>query len=121
MAEKKKIELGKIIIKVTTQGRRYDIRLGELTATDEMEFKAVTGADFFQLLESANATVMAGLVWVWRRKFGEDELDFEDVAAKFTWADLDTVDHEMAGEAKGSPKTPKTGTPVPEGATGPEG
>lgn len=120
MAEDKERGIGDITLRVTTGGHRYDMQIGDFSATDEMAFKETTGEDLMTpfVEGKVNAILIAGLIWLYRRRF-EKNLRFKKVADSFTFADLDSIefvgpDDDDGDEDDDKPATLTTEVPDPE-------
>jgi hypothetical protein len=106
--------IGNLVISVVTDGRRYDMALGDFSARDEMDFKEIAGEDLLTPFTTgkANSVTIAGLVWLFRRRF-EKNLRFDKVAVSFKLGDLDTIRVAKEGE--------EDAPALPEVVTDPEG
>lgn len=82
-----------VVIKITTEGRPYEMVMGDFSAMDEMLFKQTTGEDLMSAFSTGdfNSITVAGLVWLYRRRF-EKTLKFQTVAEKLKFSDLDTIE-----------------------------
>ena len=87
------------IVRVTVGDDTYDIDFGALTAPDAKEFRKAVGIPLAAVLSGAqdgDIDVIAGLVWLARRK-DEPALTYEQVAATISY--LTTIDFEQVTEA----------------------
>lgn len=107
-------KIGDMVLTITTSGNRYDMRIGDFSAMDELDYKRITGAELMTPFMSGelNSAMIAGLVWLTRRRFGEKQLRFEKVAQEFKWADLDTIEFSNGSDS--------TEAKLPEVVTNPE-
>lgn len=85
-------------VAITVDGERYLIRLSDLTAIDAGDFRRAVGTSLVSVMSegSADLDVIAGLVWLARRK-RERGLKYEDVARRLTY-DTSVEVAEPAGE-----------------------
>lgn len=91
--------LAKLTFSITTGGHRYDMKIGDFSAMDEMAYSQVTGGKTLMQAFSTgevDSVMVAGLVWLFRRKY-EKKLSFQSVAEQFKWADMDTIEIERDG------------------------
>lgn len=76
---------------ITVDGKEYKVKLSQLTAIDAKDFRASVGVSLAQAIAggSGDLDVIAGLVWLARRKI-ERGLPYAKVAASLTYeSDID--------------------------------
>lgn len=87
------------IIRTTIDGVHYDLDLGDITALDAKDFRREVGIPLAAAMSEAEGVdidVIAGLVWLVRRKT-ERGLSYTDVASTITFnSDIDFGDAEEA-------------------------
>lgn len=86
---------------ITVDGTTHTVRLAQLTAIDAKEFRAAVGVSLAQAMAegSTDLDVVAGLVWLARRK-RERGLAFAKVAKEITYeTDLDVAQPDDEAEA----------------------
>jgi hypothetical protein len=100
MAENTEPNLDDLVMSITTEGRRYDIRFADFSAIDEMDYKQYTGYNLADAFTSGSLTsyMVAGLVWLSRRNAGESKLQFRHVAKTFRFGDLQTIKMRVDGD-----------------------
>ena|SRR5690554_5881178 len=93
MSQNDQQQLAKARLKITTDGRPYDIRLGDFSAMDEVLYEQATGKGLMDIFMGGGITVrqVAGYVWLERQRY-EKKLSFEKVFSKFKVSDLDTLE-----------------------------
>ena len=105
--------IANMLFSITSGGHRYDIRLGDFSAMDEMAFAQVTGGKALMqafTTGEVDSVMVAGLIWLFRRKL-DKKLTFQTVAEQFRWSDLDTVEITRVDDDKPQ---------IPEGPVSPE-
>lgn len=93
------------VVRVTVDGEQYDIDFSDLSAIDSKDFRKAVGIPLASVLterQDADIDVIAGLVWLARRK-KEPRLSYEEVAESINF----TTDMDMkpAGEVEPDPET----------------
>lgn len=91
------------VLRVTVDDKQYDIDFSDLTAIDSKAFRHAVGIPLASVLantQDGDLDVIAGLVWLHRRKNGEPSIAYDTVAAsiKFT-STLDIGDAEAEADA----------------------
>lgn len=117
--------LSSATMSVTVDGRRYDMKMGDFSAMDEVEFRNATGTDLMTPFATGqiNSIVVAGLVWRARVRAGERKLTFDTVARQVRWRDLDGVEVTGLGNDEDEPPPPpppRPGELTSEVPAGPE-
>jgi hypothetical protein len=88
---------------ITADGTTHTVRLAQLTAIDAKEFRAAVGVSLVEAMTggSVDLDVIAGLVWLARRK-RERGLAYAKVARELNYgSDLDVT--ELTTEAEADP------------------
>lgn len=73
-------------IAINVNGKRYEVQMGDLTAADAQIFRREMGMSFMKTMqldpEDFDLDVIAGIVWLARRKDGEVNLRLSEVASE---------------------------------------
>lgn len=86
-------------VAIYINGKRYELRMGDVSALDAKAFREQVGEPFMKVMSSEDDWDMdwiAGVVWLARRLDGERTLKFADVAGEIGY-DTD-IDMKGAGE-----------------------
>lgn len=90
------------VVRVSCDGTTYDIDFTDLTAIDAKDFRREVGIPLMSVLsnqEQPDLDVIAGLIWLARRK-GEPTLTFTEVATAINWSsDVDLLETQQAEAA----------------------
>lgn len=93
------------VLVITVDGTQYKVKLSQLTAIDAKDFRAAVGVSLAQAIAggSGDLDVIAGLVWLARRKI-ERGLPYAKVAAALTYdSDIDLTEPDDAATPEDDP------------------
>lgn len=95
------------VVRLTVDGAVYELDFSDLTAIDSKDFRREVGIPLSSVLsdkEDADLDVIAGLVWLARRKV-ETALTYVEVASKLTLlTPMDVESVQPAAEDGSSPE-----------------
>ncbi|HEX2027728.1 MAG TPA: hypothetical protein VHF25_06980 [Nitriliruptorales bacterium] len=85
----------------------HTVRLGGVTGSDARLFRAQVGVSLLEAITSGSIDldVVAGVVWLSRRKAGERSLPYQKVADELSWDTVEQVEAFNASERNGDPPT----------------
>ena len=84
----------------------YELRLGDLTPRDSGDFRREVGMPLMQAFGATDLDVIAGFVWLIRRR-AQRNLSYAEVADSFTYADyLGGFDADGDGSEAEDPTDP---------------
>lgn len=114
----------KMGFRVTTRTSRgtepYEIQLANFSAQDEFDFNQATGLTFFEAFAKMSTYVLAGFIWLERRKGGEKKLTYGEVMKEIKFRDLETIEFMAEDDDDEEPPEPVSGS-NPEPSGGPSG
>lgn len=101
---------------VTFQGHQYGIQMGDFSAKDEMDFERVTGGRSLMACFTEgkfDSVAVAGMLWLVKRRY-EKSLNFDKLAARFKWNDMQSIEFSGGPEEDEDEETPEEEDPTPE-------
>lgn len=91
-------------LRIEALGQVYELKPDEVTAEDAKDFRREVGTALGAVFGGArdvDLDVIAGVIWIVRRKEGERTLKYHDVAGKLTYAsEIRFPDAEPEKDAK---------------------